>query len=128
VNHEISSERNEPMSDMYEDIEAVDTWIDAGSAQVYRDEPLAQDFARVAKCSEEVGEAIAALIGMTGQNPRKGFTHTRDDVLKELADVALTALCAIQHFTKDRAETQRLMEGRVAAVRNRVPGLAAVDA
>ncbi|MEU4454816.1 MazG-like family protein [Nocardioides sp. NPDC023903] len=50
---------------------------------------------RVAKVSEEAGEAIAALIGATGQNPRLnpflGNTHSYDDVVEELLDVAMTA-------------------------------------
>lgn len=49
---------------------------------------------RVGKVAEEYGEAWAALIGMHGQNPRKGRTHTEDDVVGELLDVALTALVA----------------------------------
>ncbi|GIM94423.1 hypothetical protein [Paractinoplanes toevensis] len=43
---------------------------------------------------EEAGEAAAAWIGTIGQNPRKGFTHGRQDVADELGDVAFTALVA----------------------------------
>lgn len=46
------------------------------------------------KVVEELGEAVAALIGMVGQNPRKGVTHTEADLLGELFDVALTAYVA----------------------------------
>lgn len=54
---------------------------------------------RVLKLAEECGEAADAFIGMTGQNPRKGITHTIDDLTSELADVAITAMAAIYYFT-----------------------------
>jgi NTP pyrophosphatase (non-canonical NTP hydrolase) len=73
---------------------ALSEWIDAGNA--HRDEEAVL-WGRVAKLTEECGEAMAALIGFTGQNPRKGFTHSRDDVTEELLDVAVTALGAIEH-------------------------------
>jgi hypothetical protein len=57
-----------------------------------------EDSMRVMKIGEEFGEAVAAYIGMTGQNPRKGVTHTQSDVMSELADVAITAMCAMVHF------------------------------
>lgn len=64
---------------------------------------------RVAKVSEEAGEAIAALIGATGQHPRRsplrGNTHSYDDVVDELLDVAITA---IEHLTGD--DTRRCPE------------------
>ncbi|WP_238425483.1 MazG-like family protein [Micromonospora parastrephiae] len=40
---------------------------------------------RILKLTEEAGEASAAWIGLLGQNPRKGVTHTREDVAAELA-------------------------------------------
>ncbi|WP_237532087.1 MazG-like family protein [Streptomyces sp. SID8352] len=56
---------------------------------------------RVLKLSEEVGEVAEAVIGATGQNPRKGTTHTWDDVGAELCDVALTALVALRTLTPE---------------------------
>jgi NTP pyrophosphatase (non-canonical NTP hydrolase) len=53
---------------------------------------------RCAKVAEESGEVISALIGVTGENPRKGVTHTMGDVQAELLDVATTALCAVAHL------------------------------
>ena len=53
------------------------------------------------KIQEELGEASAAYIGMTGSNPRKGVTHTHQDVAMELADVVLTALLAIRYTGLD---------------------------
>jgi hypothetical protein len=90
-------------------IREVDDWLDAKIPQVYRDQPLAQDWARVAKVIEELGEAVNALIGATGQNPRKGVTHNQKDLLYEIADVVMTGILAIQHFTKDVNETREIL-------------------
>ena len=78
-------------------IAALSRWIDAASANAARD-PEAATWGRLAKVAEEAGEVIAAYIGATGQNPRKGVTHTMGDVRRELLDVALTALCAVEHL------------------------------
>ena len=53
------------------------------------------------KVTEEAGEVARAWIGTRGQNPRKGVTHTRDDVAAELADVVVTALVAIESLGID---------------------------
>lgn len=79
----------------------MDDYLDSHVSEPYKDQPLAQDWARVAKAGEEAGEALDALIGVTGQNPRKGTYGTEADLLDELADVALTGLYALQHFMKD---------------------------
>ncbi|MFK0109311.1 MazG-like family protein [Streptomyces sp. NPDC091217] len=54
---------------------------------------------RLLKVTEEAGEASAAYIGMTGQNPRKGTTHTTADVADELCDVIIAAAVALHCFT-----------------------------
>ncbi|WP_151481448.1 MazG-like family protein [Streptomyces albicerus] len=54
---------------------------------------------RLMKVTEEAGEATAAYIGMTGQNPRKGTTHTRADVADELCDVIIAAAVALHAFS-----------------------------
>jgi len=56
---------------------------------------------RILKVTEEAGEAAGAWIGVLGQNPRKGVTHDRNDVAGELADVAITALVAIESLGFD---------------------------
>lgn len=48
------------------------------------------------KVYEEIGEVAEAWIGVRGKNPRKGITHTREDVANELADVVITSLLAIK--------------------------------
>ncbi|KUL80490.1 MULTISPECIES: MazG-like family protein [unclassified Streptomyces] len=56
---------------------------------------------RLMKVTEEAGEASAAYIGMTGQNPRKGTTHTPADVADELCDVIIAAAVTLNSFTPD---------------------------
>ena len=86
-------------------IRNVDEWLDSEVNEDYKTEPLGQHWARVAKAAEEVGEAIEALIALTGQNPRKGVCGTLDELLGELGDTAITAIFAIQHFTKNEKQT-----------------------
>jgi len=90
-------------------IAEVDKWLDGDVPDNYKTQPLAQDWARISKVIEELGEAIEAMIGATGQNPRKGATHLQMDVLYELADVAMTAILAIQHFTKTDDMTREIL-------------------
>ncbi|WP_316760065.1 MazG-like family protein [Streptomyces herbicida] len=59
---------------------------------------------RMLKLSEEVGEVAEAVIGATGQNPRKGVTHTWEEVQGELCDVVITALVALRTLTPDTRE------------------------
>ncbi|MCF3104515.1 MazG-like family protein [Streptomyces roseoverticillatus] len=58
---------------------------------------------RMLKVTEEAGEAAQAYLGMQGQNPRKGFTHTCGDVATELCDVILAAMVALHAFHDDPA-------------------------
>ena len=58
---------------------------------------------RIMKVGEEFGEVVTAWIGLAGQNPRKGVTHTGDDVADELADVVLAALVAVHSLGYDPA-------------------------
>jgi hypothetical protein len=50
---------------------------------------------RIMKLTEETGEVTQAVTGTLGQNPRKGVTHTWDDVQAELCDVIFTAMVAL---------------------------------
>ncbi|MFI2409774.1 MazG-like family protein [Streptomyces sp. NPDC018947] len=69
----------------------------------------------VLKLSEEVGEVAEAVIGATGQNPRKGLSHTWDDVEAELCDVAITAMVALRMLTPEAREVFDRHLARVAA-------------
>lgn len=89
-----------PSADLWESIDGLCGWLDA-NRPVDGTEGL---LLRILKLSEEVGEVAQAVIGATGQNPRKGTTHTWDDVRSELCDVALTALVALRTLTPDARE------------------------
>lgn len=82
--------------DLWSDIGILTAWLDASNGR--SDEELTL---RILKLSEEVGEVAEALIGMRGQNPRKGVTHTSDDVAGELCDVIVTAMVALNTLTGD---------------------------
>ncbi|WP_246060341.1 NUDIX domain-containing protein [Herbidospora galbida] len=70
---------------------------------------------RVLKITEEAGEAAEAVIGLLGHNPRKGRTHTRQDVVDELCDVALSALIALASFGDDPRGDYEAHVAKVAA-------------
>lgn len=91
-------------------------WIDRGNA--HRD-PEAIAWGRVAKIGEEFGEVMEAFIGYTGQNPRKGVTHTVFNVVDELLDVAVTALGAVEHLRDHDGQALRLLDEKIAAVATR---------
>lgn len=86
-------------------------WIDDGNR--HRD-PEAATWARLAKITEEAGEVVAAQIGATGQNPRKGVTHSALDVQEELLDVALTALAALEHVRGHDEKSLELLSDKLA--------------
>jgi NTP pyrophosphatase (non-canonical NTP hydrolase) len=99
----------------------IDDWLDSGVSDRYQREPLAQDWARVAKVNEEAGEAIEAMIAWTGQNPRKPQRdEARGELLDELADVALTAILGMQHFVKDADATMWIVWKRLFRLHDRM--------
>jgi NTP pyrophosphatase (non-canonical NTP hydrolase) len=97
-----------------------DDWLDRKVGDRYRYAGLAQDWARVAKIGEELGEAIDALSGFTGQNPRKGEYGSVNDLIDELADVVFTGILAIQHFTKSYSHTAEALNCRLDRIHSRV--------
>ncbi|MEV0780407.1 MazG-like family protein [Streptomyces sp. NPDC050433] len=72
-------------------------WLDAASAAT----PETARLLRVLKITEEAGEVAEAIHGVTGSNPRKGNSHTWEDVQKELCDVILTSMVALKTITPD---------------------------
>lgn len=71
------------------------------------------------KLAEEYGELGEAIIGVLGQNPRKGYTHTYDHVDKELLDIATTALGAWEHRHGNNGMAVKALAAHVAGVRQR---------
>jgi|SRR4051812_17611877 hypothetical protein len=125
------------------DLARISAWIDnhnGGTFDLNSDAGLARAWGRTSKISEEVmevqgaggsdvvvsalagaqGRVVTALIGATGQNPRKGVTHTEDDVVKELCDVALTALAAVESITGNRGESMTLFRDHIRGVERRM--------
>ncbi|MEU2288839.1 MazG-like family protein [Streptomyces sp. NPDC013178] len=100
-------------TDLWETVDALWTWLDA-------DQPADGGrgrealLLRVLKLSEEVGEVAQAVIGATGQNPRKGASHTWEDVESELCDVVITALVALRTLTPEAREVFGRHLARVA--------------
>lgn len=83
-----------------------DTWNTVGELVTWLDEESATTrevacLLRVLKISEEAGEVAEAVHGASGSNPRKGASHTWDDVQKELCDVILTSMVALRTLTPD---------------------------
>jgi len=107
----------------WDTIRQADIWLDSTVSPIYQEQPLAQDWARVAKMTEEIGEAIAELIGFTGQNPRKPKTNNGepDAMLLEIADAVITGILGIQHFTKDEWTTQMILRSAISKLESRIP-------
>lgn len=99
-----------PSSDIWPTIDALWTWLNTHRAHDGQEGLLL----RMLKLSEEVGEVAEAVIGAMGQNPRKGVSHSWEDVQGELCDVVITALVALRTLTPepDRVFGEHL--GRVA--------------
>ncbi|GLW55443.1 hypothetical protein Kpho01_34540 [Kitasatospora phosalacinea] len=53
------------------------------------------------KVSEEAGELAEAVIGVLAANPRKGASHTWEDVYGEACDIAVTALILLARRSED---------------------------
>ncbi|MFJ3652321.1 MazG-like family protein [Streptomyces nigra] len=101
---------DEATADLWNDVDALWAWLEAGQPHGGTEGLLL----RMLKLSEEVGEVAQAVIGATGQNPRKGVTHTWDDVQSELCDVVITALVALRTLTPDAREVFTRHLARVA--------------
>lgn len=104
-------------------IEFIDEWLDVNVGLLYKEQPLGQDWARIAKVQEELGEATAAFIALTQQNPRKAEIGTKEALLEELADTALTAILAMQHFTKDSVDTEHCLTARLIRLADRIQAI-----
>jgi NTP pyrophosphatase (non-canonical NTP hydrolase) len=113
------SDQNDRSADLWSGIDDLWTWVDGNRPLDGREDLLL----RMLKLSEEVGEVAQAVIGVTGQNPRKGVTHTWDDVQGELCDVVITALVALRTLTPD---TQQVFTRHLARVMERSLGPSAV--
>ncbi|WP_043174161.1 MazG-like family protein [Streptomyces sp. NRRL B-24484] len=96
----------------WESIDRLVGWLDGASTLPAGEERLL----RLLKLTEEVGEVGQAVIGATGQNPRKGVTHGWEDVQAELCDVVVSALVALRTLTPD---ARTVFEDRLARIEAR---------
>jgi NTP pyrophosphatase (non-canonical NTP hydrolase) len=103
------------MDDAWGTIEEIVRWLDDSSTLA----PETEKLLRIMKLTEEAGEVTQAVIGTLGQNPRKGVTHTWEDVQAELCDVIFTAMVALTTLTPDARET---FDGHLARVASRSLG------
>ncbi|WP_405993077.1 MazG-like family protein [Streptomyces sp. NBC_00986] len=87
-------------------------WLDAESPVP----PQMARLLRVMKITEEAGEVAEAVHGAIGSNPRKGNSHTWEDVQKELCDVILTSMVALSTLTP---EAQKIFEDRLDHIARR---------
>ena len=90
-------------------IERLQAWLDQGSTLPAETKTILQ----ILKITEEAGEVAEALIGVTGQNPRKGYSHSWQDVENELCDVVITALVAL---TRVNPDARAVFERHLASV------------
>ncbi|MEY9966279.1 NTP pyrophosphatase (non-canonical NTP hydrolase) [Streptacidiphilus sp. MAP12-16] len=86
-------------------------WLDRGSELPEETKTLLQ----ILKITEEAGEVAEAVIGATGQNPRKGYSHTWEDVQNELCDVIVTAMVALTRVNPDARSVFAANLDRIAA-------------
>ncbi|MFF1834959.1 MazG-like family protein [Streptomyces sp. NPDC058231] len=84
----------------WDTVDGLRRWLDAGTGI----RPEQDLLLRMLKLSEEVGEVAQAVIGAVGQNPRKGVTHSWQDVEAELCDVIVTAMVALRTLTPEAPE------------------------
>ncbi|MGW1291163.1 MazG-like family protein [Streptomyces sp. NPDC002586] len=99
-----------------------DTWNRVGQLRKWLDEAAPADagdvrLLRVLKIGEEYGEVAQALHGALGANPRKGASHTWEDVEKELSDVIVTAMVALTTINPD---AEKVLDGRLQHLVERV--------
>ncbi|MFA3838092.1 MazG-like family protein [Streptomyces sp. NPDC056910] len=95
---------------VWETVDGLHAWLESHNRRG-ADEAL---LLRMLKLSEEVGEVAQAVIGATGQNPRKGESHSWQDVESELCDVVVTALVALRTLTPQAPEVLAAHLRRVA--------------
>lgn len=99
-------------ADIWKRIDQVKAWLDAETKQ----EPDVELLLRLMKVSGETGEVADAVDGVYGHNPRKGITHTWEDVDAELCDVILTAMVALKTRNPDAA---KIFDSHLTGVLNR---------
>jgi NTP pyrophosphatase (non-canonical NTP hydrolase) len=113
MNGETHSETHD---EMWDRIRRLRLWLDENAGGQTESE---RNLLRVLKIGEEFGEVSEALHGALGANPRKGMSHSWADVRKELIDVAVTTLVALDTLGP---EAEKEFDARLRHLVDRVTG------
>ncbi|AZM47391.1 hypothetical protein DMB38_17735 [Streptomyces sp. WAC 06738] len=97
------------MDETWTTIERLCAWLDDESPVQGRTGRLL----RILEVGEAYGEVAASVHGLMGADPRKGKTHTIDDVCAALCEVIVTSMVALASISGDASEVfaARLREG-----------------
>jgi NTP pyrophosphatase (non-canonical NTP hydrolase) len=98
--------------DQWSTIRNLVAWLDTNNGRSDAEISL-----RILKLTEEAGEVAQAWIGVQGQNPRKGATHTHPDVQDELCDMIVTAAVALASLIDNPQDVLDTKLAKIAAVR-----------
>lgn len=109
------------------ELTAISVWIDESPANVARSQ-MESFLLRALKIGEENGELVAEIIGMTGQNPRKGVTSDVLQVIEEGLDVAVTALAFVEHATGNQGRALGLLREKIGRINARMLALPSATA
>jgi NTP pyrophosphatase (non-canonical NTP hydrolase) len=107
------------MNTFGQDVARISRWMDESKSYEGIDSE-AHLWRRCMKISEETGEVFEALSGTLGENPRKGVTHSMDDVVDELLDVAMAALGAVEHITGNEGWSEQMLFDKAKKIKGRV--------
>ncbi|OKK17336.1 hypothetical protein AMK16_20985 [Streptomyces sp. CB00455] len=88
------------MTASWDTITALADRFDAADAELGLP-PEESHLLQVLKIGEEFGEAAQAVIGAKGTNPRKGRSHSWEDVHDEVCDVVITGMVALARMRPD---------------------------
>jgi hypothetical protein len=105
---------------------AISRWLDEAPVNAART-PLERMLLRTIKLAEENGEMVAEIIGLTGQNPRKGVTSDVDKVIAEALDTVVTGLGIVEHLTDNEGRAFGLLFEKLAKVHARMLALPSAD-
>lgn len=107
------------MNIVAEGIHTLVLWLDGG-----KERPPNEILLRILKIQEEAGEVAEAVINLAGQNPRKPKPSTPEGleaIAKELSDVAVTALVALESICPNNEVAMNTFVERVEFLIDRIP-------
>ncbi|MEV8403588.1 MazG-like family protein [Streptomyces niveus] len=99
-------------TDQWKTVTDLVAWLDSKNGR-----PQEEITLRILKITEEAGEVAQAWIGVVGQNPRKGVTHTMPEVQDEVVDVMVTAAVALASIVGNPQDVLDAKLAQIAAAR-----------